>query len=312
MISQPDSIVIQIHDYHESRSRERLIAEINIPSPELNCTSNNYLLEDYEFASPEAFYLNLKTTNEIELFYTSGILKAGSGWGIDEKDGSVLAPPLSASQVESALKHDEMKNFDPIAALGVSRMQDLEKLAKWIMKSNLDPNDPKNEDLINLIRTLTESDGIDSSFSGFRLPDYFRLDQMIQEFNFSTDEEIENNRRYRLIMLRAQEEPEFRGCKMVPANERYVKKDQFDLYEKRKLKEISGDDEDETQLVSKPGETLRSTKTKELENEIELKRAHGQKIMRKIRERILKQFKFTQAQKTLADMVIEEQVPNIK
>ncbi len=131
---------------------------------------------------------------------------------------------------------------------------------------------------------------------------------MIQEFNFATDEEIEKNRRYRLILLRAQDEPEFRGYKMIPAVERYVKKDQFDAYEKRKNKDITGEDEEE----EKPDESLRLTqKAKELENEIELSRVRGQKIIKKIRERIIKQFKFTQTQKTLADMVVEEQVPNI-
>ena len=132
---------------------------------------------------------------------------------------------------------------------------------------------------------------------------------MIQEFNFTTDEEIENNRRFRLIKLRAQEEPEFRGYKMIPAIERYVKKDMFIAYEKRKLKDITGDEEDE-KLDESIG--LRaSSKAKELENEIEMSRIKGQRIVRKIRERIIKQFKFTQTQKTLADMIIEEQVPNI-
>ncbi len=31
-------------------------------------------------------------------------------------------------------------------------MQDIEKLTKWVIKSNLDPNDPRNADLINLIK----------------------------------------------------------------------------------------------------------------------------------------------------------------
>jgi coiled-coil and C2 domain-containing protein 2A len=152
MISYPDSIILQIFEHIDSRSRERLIAEIILPTPELNCTSANYNLEDYEFSSREAFYMHLKTSNQIELFYTSGSIKAGSSWGIDEKDGSVLAPPKSSSELDSALKHEEMKNFDPIVALGVSHMQDMEKLAKWILKSNLDPNDPRNADLINLIK----------------------------------------------------------------------------------------------------------------------------------------------------------------
>ena len=156
MISFPDSIYIKIYDYYESKSKERKIAEINLPMPEFNCTSMNYQLEDYEFSSKEVFHMNLKISNQIELFYTSGVLKAGAGWGIDEKNGNVLVPPVSKSQAESALNQEEMKMYDPIAALGVSRMQDMEKLAKWIMKSNLDPNDPRNADLINLIRVFTK------------------------------------------------------------------------------------------------------------------------------------------------------------
>jgi hypothetical protein len=58
------------------------------------------------------------------------------------------------SQSEVAIKHEEMKSFDAIAALGVSRMQDIEKLAKWVAKSNLDPNDPRNSDLISLIKVI--------------------------------------------------------------------------------------------------------------------------------------------------------------
>lgn len=67
----------------------------------------------------------------------------------------------------------------------------------------------------------------------------------MQEFNFATDEEIEANKRFRLIILRDQSEPEFRGLRMVPALDRYIKKDQFDLYEKRKLKEITGEEDEE-------------------------------------------------------------------
>lgn len=154
MITFPDSICLQIFEYTDSRSKERMLAEINLPMPEMSSTSANYNLEDYEFSSTEAFYMHLKTTNQSELFYTSGKLKTGTGWGIDEKDGTVLVPPQSAGQSDSAIKQDEMKSFDAIAALGVSHMQDMEKLAKWILKSNLDPNDPKNSDLINLIRVF--------------------------------------------------------------------------------------------------------------------------------------------------------------
>ncbi len=130
----------------------------------------------------------------------------------------------------------------------------------------------------------------------------------MEEFNFSTDEEIEKNRRFRLISLRSQNEPEFRGYKLLPINEKFIRKDTFVQFEKRKIRELM-DDED----PDKSTETTGTPKSKkEIKNEIEEARAAGQKYIRKIREKILAKFKFIQSQKTLSDMVIEEQVPNIK
>lgn len=80
------------------------------------------------------------------------------------------------------------------------------------------------------------------------------------------------------------------------------KKDQFDLYDKRKLKDTTGEDEEEE----------KAAKSKDLMNEIRLTRDRGQKLIKQIRERIIKQFRFAQNQKSLSDMIIEEQVPNIK
>lgn len=131
----------------------------------------------------------------------------------------------------------------------------------------------------------------------------------MEEFNFVTDEEIEANKRNKLISLRAQDEPEFRGLKMLPNQDRYVKRDTFDAYEKRKMKENNLEDDDEEQ--EDKNASLKSPKDKEMKNEIELARNAGQKHMRKIRQQILAQFKFIQSMKTLSDMVLEEQVPDI-
>lgn len=53
-------------------------------------------------------------------------------------------------------------------------------------------------------------------------PDYFRLEQLQEEFNFLSEEEIERSRRFRLLRLRNQEVAEFRNYKCVPALEREV------------------------------------------------------------------------------------------
>lgn len=160
MITFPDSIVLQIFEFTDSKSNERMIAQLNLPMPEEHCSTHNYSLENYDFASPHAFYMHLEKSNQLEVKYTSGTLKAGTGWGIDERDGSILVPPTLKSNSDAVIKHDEMKGYDAIAALGVSRMQDIEKLTKWIIKSNLDPNDPRNADLINLIKVSGRCDGL--------------------------------------------------------------------------------------------------------------------------------------------------------
>ena len=53
-------------------------------------------------------------------------------------------------------------------------------------------------------------------------PEYFRLEQLQEEFNFVTDEELESSKRFRLLRLRNQEVAEFRNYKCVPALEREV------------------------------------------------------------------------------------------
>lgn len=53
-------------------------------------------------------------------------------------------------------------------------------------------------------------------------PEYFRLEQLQEEFNFVTDEELERSKRFRLLALRYQEVAEFRNYKCVPSLEREV------------------------------------------------------------------------------------------
>lgn len=53
-------------------------------------------------------------------------------------------------------------------------------------------------------------------------PEYFRLEQLQEEFNFVTDEELDRSKRFHLLRLRNQEVAEFRNYKCVPALEREV------------------------------------------------------------------------------------------
>jgi len=53
-------------------------------------------------------------------------------------------------------------------------------------------------------------------------PEYFRLEQLQEEFNFVSDAELERSKRFRLLRLRSQEVAEFRNYRCVPALEREV------------------------------------------------------------------------------------------
>ena len=68
--------------------------------------------------------------------------------------------------------------------------------------------------------------GGDALVSTLRMPEHFRLEQLQQEFNLCTDEDIENSRRYRMLQLRQQEVPEFKN-KVIPALEKEVPEDVF-------------------------------------------------------------------------------------
>ncbi len=47
-----------------------------------------------------------------------------------------------------------MKGMDPVAAIGVSGMADMDQLSRWIAKSHLDPNDPSNAELMHMLKVL--------------------------------------------------------------------------------------------------------------------------------------------------------------
>ncbi len=68
----------------------------------------------------------------------------------------------------------------------------------------------------------------------------------------------------------------------------------------------------EEEVMVAEGGTSRSAKSKDVKDEIEMARLAGQRHVKKILQHILSQFKFVLSQMNLADMVVEEHVPDIK
>lgn len=61
------------------------------------------------------------------------------------------------------------------------------------------------------------------------IPDFFRLEQLQQEFNFVSDEELSRSKRFRLLHLRSQEVPEFRNYKQIPVYDREIMEKVFQV-----------------------------------------------------------------------------------
>ena len=57
--------------------------------------------------------------------------------------------------------------------------------------------------------------------------DFFRLEQLLEEFSMATDEELNENKRFHLIQMRDTEVPEFQNYKFIPPFEKEIPRDAF-------------------------------------------------------------------------------------
>uniref|UniRef100_A0A4W5MGV1 Coiled-coil and C2 domain containing 2A n=1 Tax=Hucho hucho TaxID=62062 RepID=A0A4W5MGV1_9TELE len=229
IVNWPESIKLQLFEVLGSSTS--LLAEVFVPVPESSVLTGSAPSEELEFSSNlrvvfdhEAVGSGTHPYNHTHTtLLTSGKLSCCVSWAIGEADVP-LAPPTTQSKlltVETLYLVSGLKQLDAIACIGASSLNDMKKLGEWATESRLDPNDPNNSHIFDC-------------FSGeVTAPDYFRLEQLQEEFNFLSDEEIERSRRFRLLRLRNQEVAEFRNYKCVPALEREVTDKVFQEYERR-------------------------------------------------------------------------------
>ncbi|EFB27871.1 hypothetical protein PANDA_004355, partial [Ailuropoda melanoleuca] len=228
----PESLTLQVYET-VGHSGTTLLAEVFLPVPETTVVTGRAPIEEVEFSSNQhvtldhegvgsgvPFSFEADGSNQLVLM-TSGKVSNSVSWAIGE-NGIPLIPPLSEQNIgfRSALKR-----ADAISSIGTSGLTDLKKLAKWAAESRLDPNDPNNAPLMQLISVATSGESY--------VPEFFRLEQLQQEFNFVSDEELNRSKRFRLLCLRSQEVPEFRNYKQIPAYDREIMEKVFQDYEKR-------------------------------------------------------------------------------
>uniref|UniRef100_A0A3Q3M014 Coiled-coil and C2 domain containing 2A n=1 Tax=Mastacembelus armatus TaxID=205130 RepID=A0A3Q3M014_9TELE len=287
IVNCPQSINLQVfEDFGLSSS---LLAQVFVPVPEPSVLTGSAPLEEFEFSSNqkaafehEGVGSNISVSFEADgsnkqVLLTSGKLSCCVSWGIGE-DGVPLAPPVS--QQPGGI-HSGLGRLDAVTYIGASGLYDMKKIGEWATQSRLDPNDPKNASIMQLAKVASSGE--------VTAPEYFRLEQLQEEFNFVTDEELDRSKRFRLLRLRNQEVAEFRNYKCVPALEREVTDKVFQDYERR-LKE---------------GEII---DTKE---HLDSHRALVAKYLQKIRESVMNRFLLAKHHYLLSDLVTEEEIPSI-
>ncbi|XP_062871722.1 coiled-coil and C2 domain-containing protein 2A [Trichomycterus rosablanca] len=287
IINWPESIKLQV--YESAGSFCDLLAEVCAPVPEPSALTGSASYEEMEFSSNQRVSFNHEGVgsdvpisftadgSNRQTLLTSGKLSCCVSWAVGEDD-MPLAPPFGQSGVGL---HSGLKQLDAIACIGASGLNDMKKLGKWAAESRLDPNDPNNASIMQLLSVASGGE--------MAVPDYFRLEQLQEEFNFLSDEALERSRRFRLLRLRSQEVPEFRHLKSVPSSEREISEKVFEDYEQR-LKE--GEEVD----------------TKE---HIDAHRALVAKYLQKVRESVINRFLIAKHHYILSDVIVEEEVPSI-
>ncbi|KFR10504.1 Coiled-coil and C2 domain-containing protein 2A, partial [Opisthocomus hoazin] len=284
----PESLKLQIYETM-GVSSTTLLAEVFLPVPETTVLTGSAPMEEVEFSSNQrvmldhegvgsgvSFSFEADGSNKMTLM-TSGKVSNSVSWAVGEK-GIPLIPPASQQNIgiPSALK-----NIDAVASIGTSGLTDMKKLAKWAAEAKLDPNDPNNAALMQLITVATSEEA--------RVPDFFRLEQLQKEFNFVSDEEFNRSKRFRLLQLRNGEVAEFRNYKQVPLHEREISEKIFQDYEKR----------------------LQERDVIDSKNYLDAHRAIVANYLQKVRESVINRFLIAKHHFLLSDLISEEEIPSL-
>ncbi|XP_062838246.1 coiled-coil and C2 domain-containing protein 2A isoform X3 [Anolis carolinensis] len=284
----PESLKLQLYET-VGLGTTNLLMEVFIPIPETTVLTGRAPIEEIEFSSDQRvmldhegvgsgvpFSFETDGSNKIILM-TSGKVSCCLSWAVGE-NGIPLIPPVSQknSRVSSALK-----NIDAIASIGTSGLMDMKKLAKWAAETKLDPNDPSNAALMQLIMAAGSGDA--------SVPDFFRLEQLQQEFNFVSDEEFNRSKRFRLLELRNNEVAEFRNYKCVPSLEREISDKVFQDYEKR----------------------LHERNVVNTKDHLDAHRALVAKYLQKIRESVINRFLVAKHHFLHSDLINEDEIPTL-
>ncbi|CAM5157090.1 unnamed protein product [Natator depressus] len=241
LLNWPESLRLEIC---ESAKRTNVLAKIYLPIPDNTILKSKGVLEQAEFSCDQQvkpingevgsnvpFLLDENETEEVCLL-TSGKLMYSLSWAVDE-GGIPLAP--ESQKIISAC-YSVPRNINAEIATGLLWFTDRQKLTEWAKEVKIDPNDPEYSDLMEFIMYARSKEQTVSK--------YFRLEQLQEEFNFVTEEEIKKCKRFQLLQLRNSEQFDFWHFRQIPLYDREIPDAVIQEYESQLEKDISMTDVD--------------------------------------------------------------------
>ncbi|XP_023564843.1 protein CC2D2B [Octodon degus] len=199
LIYWPETICLEVY---EISKRTSLLAKLYLPLPNNTELKGKNVLEYVEFSSDKLvkpangeagsnvpFLLEGNTAEELCLL-TSGKLSYSLSWALDE-NGIPLAP---VSRSLRSTNCGVLRNVEVRGIPGIPWFINAQKLFEWADEVRIDPNDPEYSDLMEFIMYIRQK--------GQTIPQYFRLEQLQDEFNFVSEEEMKKSKRFQLLQLR--------------------------------------------------------------------------------------------------------------
>ncbi|XP_044791193.1 protein CC2D2B isoform X4 [Bubalus bubalis] len=225
-------------EVYEISKRACLLAKLYLPLPNSTELKSKTILEYLEFSSDKLvipaygevgsnvpFLLEENGTEELCLL-TSGKLSYSLSWALDENG----APPPAVPQSRSAFC-SVLRNVDARGVPETPWLINAQKLFEWANEVRIDPNNPECSDLMEFIMYIKHK--------GQDIPKYFRLEQLQDEFNFVSEEEMKKSKRFQLLQLRNAGQLDVFLLQQMPLYDREIPDLVFQEYESQIEKDMS-------------------------------------------------------------------------